>query len=150
LWSEVFHDRTLVKTHASASFENKFGNYPVFACYSLLCSQLRLRYLFAFKGMGGDFCGRHRFTTAQWVKHTLPRVLKLFLGTAIPRFVFSRLHKLAEVTQSISPNLPANSIGVWGVIFAADRDLSKESHFQHSALYKIVTQAICPVLTVRA
>jgi nucleotide-binding universal stress UspA family protein len=35
-------------------------------------------------------------------------------------------------------------------VSAADRDLSKKMHFQSSALYKIVTQAICPVLTVRA
>jgi len=35
-------------------------------------------------------------------------------------------------------------------VSAADRDLSRKGHFQHSALYKIVTQAICPVLTVRA
>ena len=35
-------------------------------------------------------------------------------------------------------------------VSAADRDSSKKMHFQSSALYKIVTQAICPVLTVRA
>jgi nucleotide-binding universal stress UspA family protein len=35
-------------------------------------------------------------------------------------------------------------------VSAADRDPSKKAHLQSSALYRIVTQSICPVLTVRA
>ena len=35
-------------------------------------------------------------------------------------------------------------------VSASDKDLSNKTHFQSSELYKIVTQAICPVLTVRA
>jgi len=52
--------------------------------------------------------------------------------------------KIMEVAESHGADMIVLGVS------AADRDVSKKAHFQSSSLYKIVTQAICPVLTVRA
>lgn len=54
----------------------------------------------------------------------------------------------AEKIMEVAESHGADAI-VLGVS-AADRDFTAKRHLQSSALYKIVTQAICPVLTVRA
>jgi len=52
--------------------------------------------------------------------------------------------KIMEIAEGHSADMIVLGVNT------SDRLLTKKPHFQRSALYKIVTQATCPVLTVRA
>lgn len=56
----------------------------------------------------------------------------------------SHAEKILDVAESHGADMIVLGVS------AEDRDLNRTTHFHQLPLYKIVTQAICPVLTVRA